>query len=141
MTDLLDQLDEPQAESWVAEEGDKIAGRILNVDVTDLGHGPYPILTIEVQGGTLKGEPLTPGETRACHLMATVQSNEVGFNRDTGRWDPERKPRRGGSIGMKYHGKKQGRNGNEYDSWRVIYTEPAPVLDQLDADDGDGPTL
>jgi len=135
MSKMFDELDTEveNAEAWVAEPEDKITGKIVKIDHRDGGYGEYPILTIEVDEGTVGGKPIKVPALRSIHCMATVIMGEVGWNRDRGAWGEDRTAFVGGTVGMKYLGKKQGRT-NEYDAWRVIIEPPASVGDQLDDD-------
>ena len=134
---MMDELDVEieAAEAWIALEGDSIVGTVTRVDTRDGGYGEYPIVTIDVTDGTLKGEPLGLPCTRSFHAVATVASDELGWNRDAGEWD-DRKVFVGCEIGAKYVEKRAGRN-NTYEFWRVII-KPAPSIgEQLDADEAD----
>ena len=136
---MMDELDVEieNAEAWIAEEGDSIVGTVTRVDTRDGGYGEYPIVTIDVTEGTLKGEPMEVPCTRSFHAMATVASGELGWTRDAGEWD-DRKVFVGGEIGAKFVEMRAGRN-NTYEFWRVI-CKPAPSIgEQLAADPDDGP--
>lgn len=139
---LFEQLDEEvtNAEAWVAEVGDKIVGRVIKVDTREGGYGEYPIATIEVQEGTVGGKPIEVPATRSLHLMATVLRGEVGWilppgkGPRTGHWGEERTLFVGCEIGLKYEGKRQGRD-NEYDAWRCIVEPPPTTSAKLDNPD------
>ena len=136
---MMDELDTEieNAEAWVAETDDKIVGKVIRIDSRDGGFGEYPIATIEVTEGTLKGAPIEVPCTRSLHLMATVLMGEVGWSRDAGKWTDERTLFVGCTIGLKYLGKREGRT-NTYDAWRCIVEPPPSMSAQLDVDQ---PTL
>lgn len=135
---MLDDLDVEveNAEAWMAEEGDKLVGRVVRIDSRDGGFGEYPILTIEVEAGTVGGKAIEVPATLSWHVMATVAKQELGWDIDTKRWSTDRKVFNGCKVGAKFVDIRQGKS-NTYEFWRVI-VEPAPTMaEQLDAgDDG-----
>ena len=38
---------------WQSPEGETITGRILDIDVTTGAYGPYPVLDVELEDGTV----------------------------------------------------------------------------------------
>jgi hypothetical protein len=137
MTSLLDRLDEPNAESWIPEEGDKLILKVTGKDVNRGKFGDYVIVTGDVQpGSTLQGEPLKLPQQRAVHCLGTVLSGEVGYQSGTdkapqGEWLDRNKVPLGSIFAVKYHGKVQGSSGQPYHSWKVIVEVPT-VADLLD---------
>lgn len=138
MSDLFDQLDAPMAESVILQEDDKLVLTVENIDTRDAGYGDYVIVTGTVEAGSTEngGTPIEAGTQRAFHCLGTVLSNEIGFDSDKGAWTPERKLFVGGTLAVKFLGKKQGQNGNSYASYRVIVKAPPSIAEQLDDDKG-----
>ena len=132
MSDLLDQLDEPMAESWIGEPDDKLVGTVTNLSSRDGGYGEYPIVTLDVESGTVGGKPIEVPVTLALHGLGTVLQGELWAEGKPGAW----KLGIGDTLAVKYLGKKQGRT-NEYDAWRVIIKR-ASLADALDRDENQG---
>lgn len=137
MTDMLDMLDEPTPEAWIAEEGDKLAGTVVSLSSRDGGYGEYPIVTVDVlEGSTVGGKPIKVPATLSVHGYGTVLTGELWRESVAGSW----KIAEGDQIAFKYDGKREGRNGNAYDSW-VVKIKRATLLDSLDQADPQQPTL
>lgn len=99
---LLDQLDEAQAEGWRPKAGDKIVGQVVERSMSSPGqYGAYPILTLQHPDGS----------KTAVHAFHTVLRNEIErlavLLHDT--------------IAIKYEGIKSSdkAGGQEYESYRV----------------------
>jgi hypothetical protein len=129
---MMDELDAPQAEAWMAEDGDKIVGTVTHLSTRTTEYGTYPIATLDVSEGTIKGEPIPVPATLAVHLMGTVVCSEIGFDRDKGDWGPDRRLYVDCELGLKKLGKPAGKN---YEAWNVIVKKPS-TADRLDDDAG-----
>jgi len=98
MRTLHDRLDS-FAEAWRPEPGDKLVGRIIDIDERDSAYSevPYPIVTVETDDG----------QEMAFHAFHTVARNELAKQR----------PVIGNRIGIAYHGRPEGKS---YEAYRVI---------------------
>jgi hypothetical protein len=121
MSNLAEDLDrEPQ--SWRPEPGDKLIGELVDVDERDGGYGTYPILVIRDDDGA----------EWSWHVLHAVARGEIG----------RQQPNIGDRLGVKYVGKVEGRDGQEYHSWKVRVDRPAAKVVDLSAyahDDGGAP--
>ncbi len=111
MTSIEDRLDS-FAEAWrPTTPGDKIVGRVVDIDMRDSDYGdPYPIVTVETDDGA----------ELAFHGFHTVARRELA----------KKKPQIGDRIGIAYHGKgepaKAGMSGAEL--YKIIVErEESPV--------------
>lgn len=138
INDLFDELDQEveYAEPWVAEEGDKLVGKVTKIDQRDGGFGDYPILTIEVDQGTIDGKAIDTPATYAWHAQSTIAKEELGFDKETCRWVPGKAVQIGDTVAAKYTGYPEGKN---YQMWRVIVKrrDLATELDSSPADSAD----
>lgn len=133
--DLFHQLDEEveYAESWIAAKGDKLVGRVESIDVRDGGYGNYPIITLAVEAGSQDGKKLEVPCTRSFHAMAGIAKDELGFDKDTGRWT-DNAVRIGDTVAAKYVEDRVSKSGHTYQYWRVIVKRQDLAAD-LDRDD------
>jgi hypothetical protein len=112
MASLEDRLDS-FPEAWKPEAvGDKLVGRVVDVDVRESKYGdPYPIVVVETEDGT----------ERAFHGFHTISRRELA----------KQKPQVGDRIGIAYHGRSEpsepGMSGAELYKVIVEKDEPAPV--------------
>ena len=104
--DLLSRV-ENFPESWRPEPGDRLAGKVVEIDERDGGFGPYPVVTIETEDGT---------EVTA-HLFHTVARRELARQR----------PEVGDRIAIKYFGRRGDAN---YESYRVAVEKVNPLQKQ-----------
>lgn len=112
MNSLFDRLDR-FAEAWrPTTAGEKIVGRVVDVDLRESEYGaPYPIVTIETDDGV----------ELAFHGFHTVARRELAKQR----------PQVGDRIGIAYHGRgepsRPGMSGAELYRIIVERAEPEPV--------------
>lgn len=101
--DLDAALDEERsdASAWMPAVGDKLVGQVVGMAEHDAGHGPYPIVIVAADAD---------GEDWAFHAFHSVAKAEIESQR----------PVPGDRIGIKYEGPKRGKNGNNYESYRVL---------------------
>lgn len=79
-------------DAWVPAPGDEIAGRVVGITMSpDFGYGPYPIVTLDVEG-----------TERAVHAMHQVLRQELA----------KRAPRIGDEVQIKFLGKRKPKTGN-----------------------------
>lgn len=128
---MRDALEREFAESWKPKEGDEIQGIVVAVDSNEDKWGnTYPIYTVRVVTGENDAEVLTDDEL-AIHCAATAMRN----------WATEQTPpiTEGDWLGVVYEGRKEGKSGNSFYSYkkaviradkvpaRLKVTGPAPV--------------
>ena len=105
LTKLEQRLDEKAgdfAEAWRPSEGDSVIGEVIRTDRRDGGHGTYLIVTLQTDQGEI-----------AIHAFHEVLKREF----------EERAPQIGELIAVKYLGEKQGRAGNRYHAYTVVWDE------------------
>jgi hypothetical protein len=104
----LDFLLESDPDGWTPREGDKLVGRVLNIETGGQGsqYGSYPLLLIRRDGD---------GQLVNVHAFHTVLRTELG-RKAVGVGD---------RIGIKYMGLADGGDFGTYENYRVV-TEPAP---------------
>jgi hypothetical protein len=100
MSERLDMF----PEAWMPEPEDLLIGNVTDVDDREGDYGVYPIVCVLPDNGDAE---------RAVHGFHTVLKREFA----------KQKPAVGNHIGIKYHGKVEGRNGF-YESYRVIVEKP-----------------
>lgn len=110
------------SESWRGEPGDMLSGSVIGLSSNDGGFGVYKVVTVEIteEGSTEQGgKPIPVGDERSFHAFHTVAANTIA---DSGISV-------GYLFGVKYHGKREGRDGNEFHSYRiVIERQQTPVV-------------
>jgi hypothetical protein len=100
---LSDRLDR-DITGWRPQPGDKLIGTVTGLTEGTGNWGPYPIVEVEQADGTIV----------AAHCFHTILRNEI----------EGRKPAIGDQIGIKYKGKRHGRD-QEYEDYTVV-VEPGP---------------
>jgi len=131
--DLMKQLDEELAPSWIAEaEGDLISGKILRFGSNTTDYGTYPVMTLAVESATTRGQKLKDLEL-AVHLMGAVLAN----------WYESTEPQKGGRAAIRYNGKVASKTpgNNPYKNWSTAYEPPPTLTEQLDAPAETGGTM
>lgn len=109
-----------EIEPWMHETpGDTIVGTIIDVAQYDAGYGPYPILTVEREDGSVW----------SIHGFHAVLKEEIA----------NRQPRPGDRVGIKYLGKVKTKNGKgEYEGykvrWEINHHDDAPDWGTMAAD-------
>jgi hypothetical protein len=104
--------------SWVPSEADpSIVGEFLRLEQGTTAYGPARIVVLKTKDGS----------ERSVWLFHTVLRNEFARVR----------PKVGELVAVRYLGKKQGAQGQAYESYRVVSQrdEGAPEWDSLDSDD------
>jgi hypothetical protein len=98
------------AEGWRPEPEDKLIGDVVELAENDGGFGEYPVVAVLTDDG----------DEKAVHGFHTVLRGELA----------KQQPAVGDRIGIAYHGKVKGKNGTEYESYRVIVepAEPKPAV-------------
>lgn len=110
---LSDRLDAPTAAGWRPEPDDKIVGVIVDISEGAGDYGSYPIVTVDPGDGA---------ELVAVHAFHSVLKSELA----------RLKPAVGDEIGIKYEGKKQGKN-QTYDNYKVALESARPRTPNWDA--------
>lgn len=96
-----EQYEADYPEAWKPEPGDKIAGKVIGVTQSpDFGYGPYPIVTLNVDG-----------TERAVHAFHHVLRTELA----------RRRPRVGDDLEIVYQGQRKPKSGtnNPFHAYRV----------------------
>lgn len=97
---LQEQLDGPEPEPWIPEEGDSVLGEIEAIDERGTDWGPKKFVTVLTAAGELL--------TVAC--WDTVCANKID----------ELEPAVGDMIGFKFLGEKSNKSGSAtYKNWSV----------------------
>ncbi len=90
-------------EGWKPKVGDSLIGTVAEVSTRDSDYGgEYPVVVIETEDG----------REIAIHAFHTVLKNELARLR----------PREGDKLGVKCHG----RDGGEYEKYRVLLERAEP---------------
>lgn len=106
--DLEAQLDQ-ETEPWMAEPGDKLVGRIVELSTMESQYGDYPLVIVQTDDG----------KEMAFHAFRTVAKQEIARH----------KPQVGDRIGIKYLGRLPDKTYDGY-KIRIIRSEaPAPAID------------
>lgn len=88
------------AEGWRPNPGDEISGKVIDISVGQGSYEPYPIVTLEDEGGT----------QMAVHAFHGVLQGELA----------RRRPKIGDELKIRYLGKAEPKgNGNPYHNYRV----------------------
>jgi hypothetical protein len=106
---LEDRLAEPLAEAWRPAPGESLIGRVVAVDqrISSYdGVSLYPVVTVRREDGT----------TAAFHGYHAVAKAELA----------KQAPRVGERIGIKYIGK---RPGKQYEHYRIVVDRDGPAID------------
>lgn len=90
----MSEYENDYAESWKPQPGNEVQGTLTAVGMNDAGWGPYPIVTLEDEGGT----------RLAVHAFHDVLKAELS----------KRSPKIGDSLWIKYLGKPEGKNYHAY---------------------------
>ena len=92
------------APAWRPDAGDEISGRVVQLDARESDYGPYPILTLEDEGGTQV----------AVHCVHGVLRREIAR-----RYEPTAIV--GQQMRIKYEGKQKTRDGKrDFHNYRVF---------------------
>jgi len=116
MSDDLEQQLDQETQPWMAEPGDKLVGRIVEIGEMESDYGTYPLIIVATE----------TGEEKAFHAFRTVAKQEIA----------RQKPSVGDRIGIKYLGRMPDKNYDGY-KIRVVRSDgPPPALDfdKLQAD-------
>jgi hypothetical protein len=113
-TRLADRLGQ-FPEAWMPEPDDLLIGTFTDVDEREGEYGDYPLVCMLADDQSSGSKQTVPGTEYAVHGFHTVLRREFA----------KQKPAIGDHGGIAYFGKKQGRNGTEYESYRVIIDERA----------------
>lgn len=110
--DLLGQVDK-DVKGWLPKSGDKLFGKVLEIDTANGDFGEYPLITVETPSGKLVG----------LHCFHQVLRNEVTKKINNGRlaigWD----------IAVMYKGEGEAKGGNAAPNmYRVATRPPAEVV-------------
>ncbi len=123
--DRFDNLERQAAQdfpkSWVPSESDPtIVGEFLRLEQGTTAYGPARIVVVRTKDGTEK----------SVWLFHAVLKNEFSRVR----------PKVGELVALRYLGKKQGAQGQNYEAYRVVAQrdEGAPDWDSLGSEDDDG---
>lgn len=106
----LDRLLDLEVSGWRPEPGDKVVGKVVNVEIAGQGSpfGAYPLLTIVTDD---------TGEIVNVHAFHTVLRAELG-RKLVGTGD---------RVGIKYLGVKDGGSFGTYENYRVIVQGSDPL--------------
>jgi hypothetical protein len=127
MSDLMDRLDAPDARKWEHEEGDVLVGTIVNLGTFTGDYGTSRTVTVDPEDGTTEsGSALTEKESLIFYASASVAANEL----------EAAGPKIGDRIGIKYHGTRPGKSGNDYKLYRIAVEHRDRLVDGLDSGDG-----
>ena len=98
--------------AWEPEPGDELAGEVVELHEASRGrHGKSIVVTIRAETGSLRGEPVFPGDWYAVDCYPTVLR----------RWVARDKPAVGDKAAAKLRGKRRG----ALDYIAGVYREPA----------------
>jgi hypothetical protein len=128
--DLMDRLDAPEARRWEYEaEGDTLVGTVLNLGTFTGDYGSSPTVTVEAEEGSAEnGESIEAGEAIIFYASPKIAQDEL----------EAAAPNVGDRIGIRYHGERQPKRGeNAYKVFKVAVERRDGLKEQLAAPAGD----
>ena len=115
LADLLDIVAQP----WFPEPGDLLGGEIIELETTDRGWGPYPVVTVrvtEARSTERGGNAVSVGSVRVWHAFGAVAKNKL----------KEQRSRVGDQLVARDLGVRPGKS---YRDWQVKVVKESPLAD------------